>query len=229
MNVYITKMNGASWNPLQNRQWMIAKIAHEMGCREMGIFCYNGSNESNESLKVRIDGIVAGLSWGVDIVICQFPTGNGFRFEWELVDRLKVYQIQVIMFIQESEIFFDKYHQDRLEEKIKLYNRAAVLIVPSVAMRQFLLDNGLREDMKFVVQEMWDYTVGMNLFFDSKFSRDIYYVNRGKIGGISVWNYTLQLKLFANSAVQGRNVQHIGELSQEELFLYATDISQRNC
>ena len=147
MNVYITKMNGASWNPLQNRQWMIAKIAHEMGCREMGIFCYNGSNESIESLKIRIDGIVAGLSWGVDIVICQFPTGNGFRFEWELVDRLKVYQIQVIMFIQESEIFFDKYHQDRLEEKIKLYNRAAVLIVPSVAMRQFLLDNGLREDI----------------------------------------------------------------------------------
>ncbi len=218
MNVYITKMNGASWNPLQNRQWMIAKIAHEMGCREMGIFCYNGSNESIESLKVRIDGIVAGLSWGVDIVICQFPTGNGFRFEWELVDRLKVYQIQVIMFIQESEIFFDKYHQVRLEEKIKLYNRAAVLIVPSMAMRQFLLDNGLREDMKFVVQEMWDYTVGMNLLFDSKFSRDIYYVNRGKIGGISDWNYTLQLKLFANSAVQGRNVQHIGELSQEELF-----------
>ena len=83
--------------------------------------------------------------------------------------------------------------------------------------------------MKYVVQEMWDYTVGMNLFFDSKFSRDIYYMNRGKIGGISDWNYTLQLKLFANSAVQGRNVQHIGELSQEELFLYATDISQRNC
>ena len=52
MRIYITKTNGLSLeNPLQYRQWMIAEIAHGLGCREMGILCYNGSAESDESLK----------------------------------------------------------------------------------------------------------------------------------------------------------------------------------
>lgn len=56
MRVYITKTNGLSLeNPLQYRQWMIAEIAHGLGCREMGILCYNGSAESDESLKSRIE------------------------------------------------------------------------------------------------------------------------------------------------------------------------------
>lgn len=92
MKVYITKTNGLSLaNPLQYQQWMVAEIAHELNFREMGLLCYNGSDESDESLRSRIDGIIAGLSWGEDIVICQFPTGNGYRFEWELIDRLNIY------------------------------------------------------------------------------------------------------------------------------------------
>ena len=71
-------------------QHIVAEIARQLGCQEMGIYRYGADGESEESLSSRLDGIIAGINWG-DLVICQFPTGNGIRFERELVDRLKAY------------------------------------------------------------------------------------------------------------------------------------------
>ena len=80
MNIYITKINGLSLrNTFQYIQNMTVDIAHQIGCREMGIYRYNGNQESSESLNSRIDGIISGINQG-DIVICQLPTGNGFEF-----------------------------------------------------------------------------------------------------------------------------------------------------
>lgn len=45
----------------------------------MGIYRYNGSTESVDSLNWCLDGIIAGIKWGEDVLICQFPTENGFR------------------------------------------------------------------------------------------------------------------------------------------------------
>lgn len=68
MKVYITRLNGL---PLRNTsqyiQWMTAEIGHQLGCREMGIFRYNGVGESRESLSGRIDGVIAGINSG-DII-----------------------------------------------------------------------------------------------------------------------------------------------------------------
>lgn len=218
MNVYITKMNGAPWNPLQNRQLMIAKIAHEMGCREMGIFCYNGSKESIESLKVRIDGIIAGLSWGVDIVICQFPTGNDLKFERELLNRLKIYQIRVVIFIHDADSIVRESNQEILSEKIRLYNLAEVLVVPSLMMRQFLLDNGIRKDMKFVIQEIWDCLLDMSFFGTPQFRKEIHFTGIVEFEGMRNWSYDLLLKLYAVSGNQEQNINNMGNLPAGELI-----------
>ena len=78
MNIYITKLNGLPLQDIaQYKQRMTAEIAHQLGCREMGVYRYNGATESQESLNGRLDGIIAGIEWGNDVVICQFPTGNG--------------------------------------------------------------------------------------------------------------------------------------------------------
>ena len=212
MNVYITKVNGLSlWNTSQYRQWMTVEIAEQLGLREMGIFCYNGSNESFESLRSRIDGMIAGLSWGEDVVICQFPTGNGFKFEWELVSRLKLYRCRVVIFNNAPEAFICESDKDRLLETIKLYNQAEVLIIPSLMMRRFLLDNGIRREMKFVIQEMWDYIIDMNFFCSPQFRREIHFVGNN-FAGVDKWNNTLPLKLYAASAKQGENIHSMGEL-----------------
>ena len=217
MNVYITKVNGLSlWNTSQYRQWMTVEIAEQLGLREMGIFCYNGSNESFESLRSRIDGMIAGLSWGEDVVICQFPTGNGFKFEWELVSRLKLYRCRVVIFNNAPEAFICESDKDRLLETIKLYNQAEVLIIPSLMMRRFLLDNGIRREMKFVIQEMWDYIIDMNFFCSPQFRREIHFVGNN-FAGVDKWNNTLPLKLYAASAKQGENIHSMGELPPGDL------------
>ncbi len=80
MNVYLTNLNGLlPQDSSQYIQRMTAEIAHPLGFREMGIFRYNGAEESEESLSGRIDGIIAGAEWNNDAVICQFPTGNGLK------------------------------------------------------------------------------------------------------------------------------------------------------
>lgn len=86
-------------------------------------------------------------------------------------------------------------------------------------MRRFLLDNGLRADMKFAVQEMWDYTTSMLWFPTPLFRKEIYFMGSGKIDGIDNWNYKLQLKLCMDSRMQGPSVQHIERLSPEELII----------
>lgn len=210
MNVYISKVNGLSLeSPLQYKQWLVADIAHGLSCREMGIFCYNGSAEGEESLRSRLDGILAGLSWKEDIVICQFPTGNGLRFERELINRLKVYQIGIIIFINDSKAIVCESNRTILPETIRLYNQADVLIVPSLMMRQFLLDNGIRKNMKFVIQEMWDYTMDMNFLHFPQLCREIHYME-SEFKGIDDWCYDVPLNIYASSVKQKQNIHYLG-------------------
>lgn len=217
MNVYISKVNGLSLeSPLQYKQWLVADIAHGLSCREMGIFCYNGSAEGEESLRSRLDGILAGLSWKEDIVICQFPTGNGLRFERELINRLKVYQIGIIIFINDSKAIVCESNRTILPETIRLYNQADVLIVPSLMMRQFLLDNGIRKNMKFVIQEMWDYTMDMNFLHFPQLCREIHYME-SEFKGIDDWCYDVPLNIYASSVKQKQNIHYLGKLSEGEL------------
>ncbi len=219
MNVYITKLNGL---PLRDTsqyiQRMTAEIAHQLGCREMGIYRYNGANESSDSLNGRLDGIIAGISWGEDVVICQFPTGNGFRYEWELVKRLKMYQSRVVIFLHDLAYLVKEANRVALEETIKLYNQADVLIVPSLGMRQFLLENGLKTDMKFVIQEMWDCTTDLNFFSSPQFRKEIYFVGSNGFDGMDKWNSTLSLNTYTSSINIGQNARNIGELSPGELL-----------
>ena len=131
MNVYITKLNGLPMQDIsQYKQRMIAEIGHQLVFREMGIYRYNRTNESKESLSRRLDGIIAGIDWGNDVVICQLPTGNGFKYEWELVSRLKMYQIKVIIFIHDAEVLIRESHRGELKERIRLYNRAVSCDAP---------------------------------------------------------------------------------------------------
>lgn len=119
-------------NESQYIQCMVMEIAHQLGFREMGIYRYNGEHESAESRSGRLDGIIAGMNHG-DIVICQFPTGNGMKFDSDLIKRIKAYKGRIAIFIYDIKgiIQEDRYIR---REVAALYNQAEVLIVPSLAM-----------------------------------------------------------------------------------------------
>lgn len=195
MNVYITKLNGMG-NTMQHIQHMTAELGHQLGFREMGIYYYNANAEKPESRSVRFDGIIAGIQSG-DIVICQFHTWNGLRFERALVEHIKAYHGRIIIFIHSLEALMIRGSRFMLRETIELYNRAEALIVPSKGMKKFLLDSGIRDGMRFIVQEMWDWTTGIDFKDTPKFRREILYTGSVDTPFAKAWDYDIPLKLCA--------------------------------
>lgn len=172
MNLYITRLNGVG-SMMQLLQSMTADIAHQLGFREMGVYYYNANAENPKDRSVRFDGMIAGISAG-DIVVCQFHTWNGLRFERALVEHIKAYRGRIIIFIHSVEALMIKSSRFMLGETVELYNQAEALIVPSYEMKKFLLDSGIRTGMKFIVQEMWDCTTGMIFTREPEFRREIH-------------------------------------------------------
>ena len=126
MKTYITRINGWSLRDKSHyMQHMVAEIAHQLGCREMGLYRYYAEEESGVSLGSRLDGIIAGINGG-DLVICQFPTGNGMRFENELVNRLKAYGARIAILIHEMEALADEEKKPMLGRIIEEIGRAHV-------------------------------------------------------------------------------------------------------
>lgn len=227
MNVYITRINGLSFeNTRQYRQYMAVGIAHRLGIREMGIYCYNGESESRESLNARMDGIIAGINRG-DLVICQFPTGNGTKFEWALVKHLKAYGSRIAIFLHDLDSLFFENKCTALREVMNLYNQAEVMIVPSLGMRQFLLENGIRKNMKFVIQEMWDYTVENTFFKNPVFKKEIVFIDNEGFEGIKEWEskYSLSLKLYGTFTNLGesQNIHRMNGMNPDEVFIKLTE------
>ena len=221
MNVYITKLNGIG-NTMQFMQHMTTEIAHQLGFREMGIYFYNANAEGIHERSVRFDGLIAGMSPG-DIVICQFHTWNGLKFERGLVDRIKAYHGRVVIFIHSLEALMIKSSRFMLEEAIELFNQAEVLIVPSYEMKRFLLNPGIRvgirTGMKFVVQEMWDYTTDICFQRTPKLEREINYGGSSDMPFVNGWKYKIPLKLYTSMTIEEQNVYSIGQMNPDELLI----------
>lgn len=221
MSVYITNRNGGAVDDIaQYAQRQTAEIAHQLGYKEMGIYAYNANVERDELLSVRLDGIIAGIQWKKDIVVYQFPSWNGGRFDLALMERIKAYGCRVIIFIQDVEALMFDYAQYLLPSLINLYNQAEVLVVPSYAMKNFLLENGVRKGMKVVVQEIWDYTTGIHFTALPKFKREIHFAgNPEKFLFPNKWDYDIPLRLYSSLPCTGKNVQEMGWMEPDALLL----------
>lgn len=220
MNIYITKLNGMSFmSAEQYAQHMTAAIAHSLGIREMGIYRYNADGESAGNRARRFDGIIAGISAG-DIVICQFPTWNGLEFEQGLVRHIKAYHGRIIIFIHDLEAMMFENRRSMMQDTVSLYNEAEILIVPSYGMKRFLINQGIRIGMKFVVQESWDYTTTLNAMRPGKLKREIYFSGSpDRFRFLDTWSYEVPLKVYTEQICHGNHVQSIGQLPQERFLL----------
>lgn len=220
MNVYITKLNGMSFmSTEQYAQQMTADIAHTLGIREMGIYRYYAENESAENRNRRLDGIIAGINWG-DIVICQFPTWNGMEFERALIRHVKAYHGRIVIFIHDLEAMMFEKHCSILPDTVELYNEAELLIVPSYKMERFLLKHGVQSGMKFIVQEIWDYTTTLKSMPQRKLKREIHFAgNPERFRFPYTWNYDVPLKVYSNQECQNDHVWKMGWMPTDCLLL----------
>lgn len=210
--LYITKTNGGTIkDTAQYAQHQTVDIAHQLGYREMGIYHYNADAERDEILSARLDGIIAGLQWNNDIVVCQLPSWNGTRFDLALVERIKTYRCRVIIFIQDVQALMFESNRYLLPALVDLYNQADVLIVPSYAMKKFLLENGAREGMKVIVQEIWDYTTNIPFTAPPKLKKEIHFAGTPeKFLFPNKWDYDIPLKLYSDKPSTGKNGEGMG-------------------
>lgn len=219
MRMHISGIHGqSSGSVAQIAQEMTVKIAQRLGFQEMGFYCCNLEKESRECLRARMDGIIAGLTVG-DILVFQHPTWMGIHFEKTFLEHIRAYRLKLAIFIQDVPPMMFESNKNMLPEYIELYNEAQVLIVPSEAMKCFLLEHGVRKDMRFVIQEIWDQITTVQTE-SVEFRKLMHFAGKpDKFVFPDTWDYPVPLRVYARDNAKGSNAENAGWKTQSQLLL----------
>lgn len=217
MNVYVTNINGMA-GTAQLAQNMVTDIAVGLGYRELGIYRYQIEGDSPIELSKRLDGIVAGLRHG-DIVIFQTPTWNSTAFDEKMMEKLKLYDIKIIIFIHDVVPLMFAGNFYLMERTINYYNKADLIIAPSQAMIDELRKHGLTVE-KTMIQGMWDHPTAISLL-PAEFEKKIHFPGDPKrFSFIKNWMYRVPLRLYARQAENlPEQVMHVPYLPNDVLLL----------
>ena len=102
MNVHITNIYGFIQDQdLRKKQTQFADAAHALGFKEMGIFNFDVSTDTENELSKRIDGIISSLQFN-DLVFVQLPTGNGEHYDNLLINKIKAYNTKVCILLHQT-------------------------------------------------------------------------------------------------------------------------------
>ena len=197
MKLHITNLYGmARESTATIAQNAVQKIASQLGFRELGIYFYHASAETVEERSRRLDGILASVSMG-DVVIFQTPTWNGLEFEREFLSKLKLLNVKIIIFVHDVIPLMFKANGFLMQDYINLYNMADSIILPSEAMKEKLLQNGLNVK-KIIFQRMWDHPHDLDLH-EPIFKKEIYFAgNLSRFPELKTWEGTIPLTVFTN-------------------------------
>lgn len=102
MNVHITNIYGFIQDQeLKKKQNIYADAAHVLGFKEMGIFNFDVSTDTESELSKRLDGIISSLQFN-DLVFVQLPTGNGEHYDNLLINKLRAYNTKICVLLHEQ-------------------------------------------------------------------------------------------------------------------------------
>ena len=102
MNVHITNIYGFIQDQdLKKKQNLYADAGHILGFKEMGIFNFDVSTDTENELSKRIDGIISSLQFN-DLVFVQLLTGNGEHYDNLLINKIKAYNTKVCILLHQT-------------------------------------------------------------------------------------------------------------------------------
>lgn len=102
MNVHITNIYGFIQDQeLKKKQNLYADAGHILGFKEMGIFNFDVSTDTESELSKRLDGIISSLQFN-DLVFVQLPTGNGEHYDNLLINKLRAYKTKICVLLHEQ-------------------------------------------------------------------------------------------------------------------------------
>lgn len=223
--VHITNVYGAigTWVKAQNAVADIAK--RDLHYNELGIYHYPVKVDTEDTLRARLDGILASVSLK-DIVIIQSPTWNDFMFDERLMRLLNAYGgLKKIVFIHDVVPLMDESWNTLLERYIDFYNQADLIIAPSQAMVDYLRSEGMRTE-NIVIQKMWDYIVSVDETIKPPFRNVINFAGNPnvdpKFAFAKQWNFDdIQLAVTVESSdwMEGRNIVPLGWFNNDNLLV----------
>jgi len=221
MKLHITNLYGmARESTATIAQNAVQKIAAQLGFRELGIYFYHASAETVEERSRRLDGILASVSMG-DVVIFQTPTWNGLEFEREFLSKLKLLNVKIIVFVHDVIPLMFKANEFLMQDYINLYNMADSIILPSEAMKEKLLQNGLNVK-KIIFQRMWDHPHDLSLY-TPEFKKELFFAGSlERFPDLQNWSQDTPLRVFSNkgeASSSARNLSIEGWKKDEELLL----------
>lgn len=226
MKIHITNLHGQSFkSTAQKAQNGAADIAKKtLNYNELGIFCYDINADTPQMLSSRLDGIIAAVSHG-DIVIYQFPSWNGIRFDEAFMNRLGIYRgLRKIIFLHDMPpLMFEDNHY-LLQRYIDLCNKADLIIVPSQNMEDFLRLAGLTVE-KTVVQGFWDFCALPDPMINPGYEKKINFAGRPdnkKFSFAKNWNYDeveLNITMDREEWAVGKNIGFLGWFNHDCLLI----------
>lgn len=102
MNVHITNIYGFIQDQeLKKKQNLYADAGHILGFKEMGIFNFDVSTDTESELSKRLDGIISSLQFN-DLVFVQLPSGNGEHYDNLLINKLRAYNTKICVLLHEQ-------------------------------------------------------------------------------------------------------------------------------
>lgn len=207
MSVYITRTNGLYGALSLTKEQVVVNILNTYGVGTMSFYHYDATNEPGVSLSARLDGIMAGLSFG-DSIVMQLPTMMGFRFDNAFVDKFDIYRrnssSKLIMYVHDD-LFYDPSLQAN-SEWIKLINRSDVLIVNNQRTAQHLANLGISRHKYsfFMANDILSDAINQ---FKPKYSAKINLINASNDLISSVADAGVSTYVFGGPAVESEQVK----------------------
>jgi len=127
----------------------VTEIAQSLGYGRISIRMQNTREMSDITLKALIEGIISEVERG-DIVLHQFPTLLGFRFEEMFINCLKQKDTKIVVLMHDSEWLRGFYPKEN-----DFLNSVDVVIGHGDKMNDALRNYGVRTDI--VKKELFDY------------------------------------------------------------------------
>ncbi len=155
MNIHITNIYNLGGTATLAMDGVVEE-ARKMGFVEMGIINRQFNDDYWNNISHHQDGILASLYHG-DIVFFQYPTWIGPDYDKSFVNKIKLYNnVKLVIFVHDLQKLMFNSEEFILRIEIGVLNKADVLILPSIKMHEYMLKNGLREEIPVLYQKIWE-------------------------------------------------------------------------
>lgn len=145
--------------------------------------------------------------------------GVSGHFDIGLIRRMKQYGARIAIIIHDVKFMMFEANRYLSGKEVEKFNLAEFLIVLSAAMKDFLLTQGVRADMKFVIQEIWDYTTDIQVSRSPQFQKKIHFLGQpSKFVFQNEWAWEIPFQVYASEKYMGENVCEMGYLAFASLL-----------